>query len=85
MFSFHGPCHGYGHWHCIAICIVIVTVINQGSSLKALMIDCVLTIANVGITIGPGFPTVLAEPVARPDEFYTDQHVKGVIRLSSRW
>ena len=31
----------------------------------------------------PGFPTVLAEPVARPDEFYTDQHVIGVIRLSS--
>ena len=34
--------------------------------------------------ISARFPTVPAELVARPGEFYTDQHVKGVIRSSSR-
>ena len=35
------------------------------------------------LIISSGFTTVQAQPVAQPDEFYTDQHVIGLIRLPS--
>ena len=50
-----------------------------------MLFHCLTNVADSGPTLDPGLPTVLAEPAALPDEFYTDQHVKGVIRLSVRW